>query len=140
MLTMTRTYEFSASHRLNSTELTSEQNVALFGKCNWENGHGHNYEVEVTLAGQPDTASGELVPADVLDAIVDREVIVPYDHKFLNYDTIDFKSLNPTSENVTKVIWDKLAPRIAAIEPNRMHLYRVAVRETHRNYFEYYGE
>jgi len=140
MLTTTRTYDFSASHRLNATALTPEENQALFGKCNWENGHGHNYEVEVTVAGDPDAKSGELVPADTIDIIVDQEVLIPYDHKHLNYDTVDFKSLNPTSENVTKVIWDKLAPRINAIEPGRLRLHRVAVRETPRNYFEYFGE
>jgi len=139
MLTTTRTYDFSASHRLHSKALTAEENQALFGKCNWENGHGHNYEIEVTLAGDPDASSDELVQADLLDEIVDRQVLTPYDHKHLNYDTADFKDLNPTSENLTKVIWDNLAPSINAIDPGRLHLHRVAVRETPRNYFEYYG-
>jgi 6-pyruvoyltetrahydropterin/6-carboxytetrahydropterin synthase len=140
MHTTTRTYDFSASHRLNSDSLTAEENQALFGKCNRVNGHGHNYDVEVTVSGLPDDISGQLVDLDVLDVIVDEEVITPYDHRHLNYDVSDYQNLNPTSENVTKVIWDKLERRVNAIRPGKATLYRVAVRETPRNYFEYYGE
>ena len=139
MLTVTRTYDFSASHRLHSHSLSDADNAEIFGKCNWENGHGHNYDVEVTLAGDPDPRTGWLFDGAVLDRIVDEAVLKPYDHKHLNHDTADFRALNPTSENVTKVIWDNLARRLAQEDLGNARLYRVAVRETARNYFEYYG-
>lgn len=138
MLTLTRTYDFSASHRLHSTALTDAENAEIFGKCNWSNGHGHNYEVEVTLAGEPDSRTGRIVALDTLDALVEQEVLMPYDHRHLNYDAPEFRDLNPTSENLTRVIWDKLARRQS--ELGQARLYRVLVRETARNEFEYYGE
>ena len=140
MLTVTRTYDFSASHRLHSQTLSDEENADIFGKCNWENGHGHNYDVEVTLAGEPDSKTGRLFDGAVLDEIVEEVVLKPYDHKHLNYDTQDFRRLNPTSENVTKVIWDNLATRLGCEDMGAAYLYRVTVRETARNYFEYYGK
>ena len=140
MLTVTRTYDFSASHRLHSEALSDSENAEIFGKCNWENGHGHNYEVEVTLAGDADTRTGQLWGGGCLDKIVSEEVLLPYDHKHLNYDAADFRALNPTSENLTKVIWDNLFRRLSAENLGGARLYRVAVRETPRNYFEYFGE
>lgn len=140
MLTVTRAYDFSASHRLHSLHLSDTENAEIFGKCNWENGHGHNYEVEVTLAGAPNPQTGRLFPLEVLDRLVDEEVLRPFDHKHLNYDTDDFRDLNPTSENLTRVIWEKLARRLADYTDNEARLYKVAVRETARNYFEYYGQ
>ena len=140
MLTTTRTYEFSASHRLHSAALTDAENAEIFGKCNWENGHGHNYEVEVTLAGSPDPRTGQLWDGLSLDKIVTEEVLTPYDHKHLNYDVPDFQALNPTSENLTQVIWRNLARRLERENLGAARLFRVAVRETARSYFECYGE
>lgn len=90
MLTVTRTYDFSASHRLHSHVLSDEENAEIFGKCNWENGHGHNYDVEVTLSGNPDEKTGRLVDLEALDKIVEDVVLKPYDHKHLNYDLQTF--------------------------------------------------
>ena len=139
LLIVTRTYDFSASHRLHSEALSDVENAEIFGKCNWENGHGHNYEIEVTLAGDPDPRTGQLWDGACLDKIVSEEVLLPYDHRHLNYDVPDFRTLNPTSENLTKVIWDNLSRRLSAEKLGAARLYRVAVRETPRNYFEYYG-
>ena len=139
MLTVTRTYDFSASHRLHSRTLSDEENAEIFGKCNWQNGHGHNYEVEVTLAGDSDPRTGLLWDLDRLDQIVDEEVLKPYDHKHLNYDAADFHDLNPTSENLTRVVWNNLSRRLGHEGLGGARLYRVAVRETARNYFECYG-
>ncbi len=140
MLTLTRAYDFSASHRLHSNQLSDADNADIFGKCNWPNGHGHNYEVEVTLSGNIDPDTGRLLPIDVLDQVVDEEVLKPYDHKHLNYDAPEFRDLNPTSENLTRVIWEKLHARLAD-DPRfgTARLHKVVVRETGRNYFEYYG-
>ncbi len=140
MLMLTRTYDFSASHRLHSLSLSDTENAEIFGKCNWTHGHGHNYEIEVTVAGNPDARSGELVPYALLDRLVEEEVLIPYDHKHLNYDVPEFRALNPTSENLTQVIWEKLARRFSEMSLPAARLYKVAVRETARNYFEYYGE
>ena len=140
VLTVTRAYDFSASHRLHSLHLSDAENAAVFGKCNRENGHGHNYEVEVTLTGTPDPATGRLLPPETLDALVEQEVLSPYDHRHLNYDAPEFRDLNPTSENLTRVIWDKLSRRLSSTDLGGARLYKVAVRETARNYFEYYGE
>lgn len=138
--TVTRLYDFSASHRLHSVHLSNAENADLFGKCNWSNGHGHNYEVEVTLAGEPNAQTGEIAPLDILDTVVDEEVLTPYDHRHLNFDAPEFADLNPTSENLTRVIWDKLSRRLEKTELGGARLYKIAVRETARNYFEYYGE
>ena len=140
MLTMTRIYDFSASHRLHSLALSDAENAEIFGKCNWKNGHGHNYEVEVTLAGDADPRTGQLWDGMCLDKIVAEEVLVPYDHKHLNYDTADFRELNPTSENLTQVIWSRLFRRLSRESMGNTRLFRVAIRETARNYFEYYGD
>ena len=140
MLTATRVYDFSASHRLHSSALTAEENAAVFGKCNRENGHGHNYEVEVTLTGDPDPRTGRLFDPGWLDRIVEEEVLTPFDHRHLNLDVPDFRGLNPTSENLTRVIWDKLGRRLSREMPGGGRLYRVCVRETARNYFEFFGD
>lgn len=136
MVALTRSLDFAASHRLHAPALSDQENDALFGKCNNPNGHGHNYHVEVTVVGEPDPTTGALVDLQALDDVLDREVMARFDHKHLNLDTPDFRDLNPTSENLTRVVWDHLEHNI----PGRARLYRVVVRETDRNYFEYYGE
>lgn len=136
MVLSTRSYEFAASHRLHSAHLSDEENRELFGKCNYANGHGHNYVLEVTVTGPVDGTSGRVVCPRQLDEIVHREVVDRYDHRHFNYDIPEFKDLVPSSEVVTKMIWDRLVDVIPA--PTR--LYSVLVRETARNIFEYRGE
>ena len=126
------------SHRLHSPHLTDEENIKLFGKCNNSHGHGHNYGVEVTLSGDPDPRSGMLFSLEELDRVVDDEVLQAFDHKHLNLDTPEFATLNPTSEMLTVVIWNKLAKRLPTSGPVRLS--SVIVRETARNSFEYRGE
>ena len=133
---VTRCYEFAASHRLHSPHLSAEENRELFGKCNYEHGHGHNYEVEVTLAGPIDPRSGRVIDPDVLDEIVHREVVDRYDHRHFNHDIPEFAGLIPSAEIITRMIWNRLEQYI----PQPARLYRVLVRETARNIFEYYGE
>ena len=133
---LTRGYEFAASHRLHSPHLSADENRELFGKCNYEYGHGHNYEIEVTVAGRIDARSGRVIDPDALDAVVQREVIERYDHRHFNYDIPEFESVVPSAEIITRTIWNRLEPHI----PPPARLYRVLVRETPRNIFEYYGE
>jgi 6-pyruvoyltetrahydropterin/6-carboxytetrahydropterin synthase len=133
---LTRSYEFSASHRLYSPALSEAENWELFGKCSYANGHGHNYEVEVTVSGPIEERAGRVMDTAVLDAIVEREILERYDHRHLNYDAPEFAEVVPSAENITKAIWERLQPQIPA--PARLH--RILLRETARNIFEYFGE
>jgi 6-pyruvoyltetrahydropterin/6-carboxytetrahydropterin synthase len=132
MVTLTRKYHFSSAHRLHSEQLSEEENRRLFGKCNNVHGHGHNYYLEVTVAGEPDPVTGMIVNLSELDQHVEQEVLQKFDHKHLNLDTEEFKHLNPTSENLVIVIWNLLKDKV----PN---LYKIGLWETQKNYFEYYG-
>jgi len=132
----TRVYEFSASHRLHSQHLSDQENRELFGKCNYINGHGHNYILEVTITGPINPHSGAIVRKEDLDAVVQREVVDRYDHRHLNLDIPEFENLIPSSEVLTRVIWDRLVLQL----PTPAKLYRVLIRETPRNFFEYYGK
>jgi len=136
-VSITRSYDFSASHRLHSRNLTDQENLALFGKCNNPNGHGHNYGVEVTLTGEPDERSGMLFGIEDIDLAVQEEVLQRFDHKYLNLDVADFQEVNPTSEMLTVVIWNRLAKRLPTA--GKVRLSSVVVRETARNSFEYSG-
>lgn len=132
---LTRTYHFSAAHRLHSATLSDEENRAVFGKCNNLYGHGHNYEIDVSIAGPVDESTGMIADLGALDAAVKEAVLDPFDHKHLNHEVPQFADLNPTSENVVRVIWELLQPRIsfARIE-------KVVLRETPKSCFEYRGE
>lgn len=129
---LTRKYHFSTAHRLHSEQLSEEENLRLFGKCNNPHGHGHNYYLEVTVEGEPDPVTGMIIHLGELDGLVHERIIRRFDHKHLNLDTEEFRRLNPTSENVVKVIWDLLAPKLPA-------LCRIGLYETEKNYFEYSG-
>jgi 6-pyruvoyltetrahydropterin/6-carboxytetrahydropterin synthase len=136
VIALTRSFDFAAAHRLHAPGLSDEQNREIFGKCNNPRGHGHNYGVEVTVTGEPDPTTGMLVDLAALDAVLEREVMARFDHKHLNDDTPDFAEVNPTSENLTRVIFDHLRDKI----PVPARLAKVVVRETDRNYFEYTGD
>jgi 6-pyruvoyltetrahydropterin/6-carboxytetrahydropterin synthase len=129
-MTLTRTYEFAASHRLHNPGLSQEQNDELFGKCNNPAGHGHNYILEVTVTGELDEHTGFLCSLDELDSVVNLEVVDRYDHKNLNEDIPEFNGRMTTSEIVVQEIWQRLDGRLPAT------LYRVRLHETARNIFE----
>ncbi|HEX7064519.1 MAG TPA: 6-carboxytetrahydropterin synthase [Bacillales bacterium] len=131
MVRLTRKYHFSTAHRLHSEQLSRDENLALFGKCNNPYGHGHNYYLEVTVSGSPDPVTGMIADIGDLDTIVEENVLQKFDHKHLNLDTEEFKNLNPTSENVAVVIWDLLSAAVP--------LHKIGLYETEKNYFEYYG-
>ena len=134
MASLTKTFGFSAAHRLHSAALSDEENRAVFGKCNNLHGHGHNYELEVTVQGDIDPRTGMLMDLGILMQTVQAEVIARFDHTHLNKDTAEFRTLNPTGENIVKVIWDLLKPKLGD------SLSRVGLWETPKNFFEYYGE
>ncbi|MBL8047869.1 MAG: 6-carboxytetrahydropterin synthase [Chthonomonas sp.] len=108
MISLTRSYEFAASHRLHIAALSDAENQELFGKCNNRNGHGHNYILEVTVTGEPDATTGWICDLLALDEVVNARVVDRYDHKSLNEDIPEFAGLNPTSEVVAQVIFDRL--------------------------------
>lgn len=134
MVLLTHCFDFCASHRLHNPALTDRENEEIYGKCNNPNGHGHNYRLEVTLAGDPDPETGMVLELSILKRIVEEEICDRYDHKHLNLDVPDFKEVIPTAENMLVVIWDRLAGRI----PNG-RLYRLRLVETANNIFEYSG-
>ena len=135
MVTLTRSYEFAAAHRLHSAALSEAQNRDLFGKCNNPHGHGHNYVLEVTVGGEPDPRTGFLVDLGMLDRTVREQVVDRYDHRHLNLDVEEFRDLVPTSENVVRVIWERLKPALPAGA-----LRKVVLRETERNIFTCEGD
>jgi len=127
-----RKEHFNAAHRLNDDRLTAEQNRVIFGKCNNDNFHGHNYELIVKVTGFIDELTGYVVDIKVLSNIIKHEVIERFDHKNLNLDTIYFKNLNPTAENIALVIYNIMRDRIDVKYELKIMLY-----ETERNYVEY---
>jgi 6-pyruvoyltetrahydropterin/6-carboxytetrahydropterin synthase len=135
MVTLTRSYEFAAAHRLHTEELSDRENAELFGKCNNPHGHGHNYVLEVTVGGEPDPRTGMVTDLALLDRVVGEQVVDRYDHRHLNLDIPEFRELNPTSENLVRVIWERLEPHLP---PGVLR--RVVIRETERNIFTYEGD
>ena len=125
MLYSTRSWQFCASHRLNNPELSSEENIRLYGKCNNRYGHGHNFDMDLTFRDKP--------PLDI-DRVVDEEVFDRFDHKHLNEDCPELDGIIPTTENFVKVLWRVLNDRIG-----NGKLVKISLRETHKNSFEYYG-
>jgi 6-pyruvoyltetrahydropterin/6-carboxytetrahydropterin synthase len=133
MVRLTRSFEFSAAHRLYCEDFSDEENLRIFGKCSNPHGHGHNYVLEVTVGGTP-TEIGTVIDPPLLDRIVNERVIQPFDHKNLNIECDDFKALNPSVENIARVIWGRLA---GVFESCR--LLSVRVWETPKTYAEYAG-
>lgn len=134
MIRLSQKFEFSAAHRLHSPSLSHEENVATFGKCNNPHGHGHNYELQVTVAGIPDAKTGRLIAVDELERLVNEHVIDALDHKHLNLEVPEFFTLNPSVENIAKVIYDRLAP---ALNRTPSKLEKITVWETPKTWAEY---
>jgi len=130
---LTRRYWFSASHRLHSEQMSAEENLRTYGKCNNPHGHGHNYALEVTLAGPVDAATGMLCDLAELDGFVERNILEPFGHSHLN--TLpQFQDRVPTTENLCVQIYDVLRHGFAAAEVEQVRL-----EETAQNAFEYAG-
>ena len=133
-ISLTRRYRFAASHRLHSPTLSEVENERIYGKCNSPYGHGHNYAVEVTVSGPVDADTGMIANLGDLDPFVQREVIEAFDYKYLNEDVAEFQAIVPTTENVCREIYRRLAKFPVA------RLERVRIEETSKNSFEYGGE
>jgi len=133
MVRLSQKFEFSASHRLHNPALSPEENRETFGKCNNPHGHGHNYEVQVTLSGIPDE-SGSLIPVPRFEQIVAQTVIDRFDHRNLNVELPEFATLIPTVENIAMTIFRLLKP---AFEAEQVTLAAVTVWETPKTWCEY---
>lgn len=127
-----RKEHFNAAHRLHNMDWSDEKNMAVFGKCNNPNYHGHNYELIVKVVGVPDAETGYVIDTKILSNIIQQEVIEKFDHKNLNLDTVEFKQLNPTAENIAMVIYNLLRPHIAMDKELIITLY-----ETEKNFVQY---
>lgn len=129
---VSRKEHFNAAHRLYNPDWTDEQNDKIFGKCNNPNFHGHNYELIVSLIGEPDPTTGYVYDLKELSDIIKENVLLKLDHKNLNLDTEYFQSLNPTAENIALVVWRILRQKIDPKFELKITLY-----ETERNFVEY---
>lgn len=127
-----RKEHFNAAHRLNNPNWSDEKNARVYGKCNNSNYHGHNYELIVKIAGEPDPETGYVMDMKVLSDLIKQHVTDKFDHKNLNLDTEEFKDLNPSAENISIVIWNILRKHIDSKFDLTITLY-----ETERNFVEY---
>ena len=129
---VSRKEHFNAAHRLFNPEWTDEQNEKFFGKCSNPNFHGHNYELIVSVIGEPDPRTGYVFDMKLLSDLIKENVLRKFDHRNLNLDTEYFKNLNPTAENIAVVIWRILRQKIDSTLELKITLY-----ETERNFVEY---
>jgi 6-pyruvoyltetrahydropterin/6-carboxytetrahydropterin synthase len=133
-LTIYRKAHFNAAHKLYKEGWSASKNLEIFGKCSNPNYHGHNYELEVGVSGEIDPETGFLIDLKVLRDIIKEEIEDPFDHKNLNIEVPEFKSLNPTVENIAIVIWKKLRARL-----NSRYEITIKLYETPRNFVVYNG-
>ena len=138
MVFLTRRATFSASHFYWNDAWSAEKNRQVFGRCANRNGHGHNYTLEVTVAGQPDPVTGFVVDLKWLKDVMEHEVLSAYDHRHLNLEVVEFKTMIPTTENIAIATWRRLESSVSAA--GRAKLSRVRVYETPEIFAEYRGE
>lgn len=131
---VTRRTHFNAAHRLYHASWSEAENARVFGPCANTNYHGHNYNLDVSVIGEPDPATGYVIDIKTLKDVVEERVLARFDHRNLNLDVPEFRTLNPTAENIVIVCWRLLAPAIPA---GRLH--KLVLWETERNLVEYTG-
>ena len=136
-MVITRKVEFSASHVCRDPKLSDEENQRIYGMAASPHGHGHNYVVEVSVEGTPDPVTGMVLDLKELKAVLTREIVEPYDHRFLNYEVPPFDRTVPTTANLAKEIWRRLEPQL---NDGRRKLHGVRVYETPDLYVDYFGE
>lgn len=136
MVYLTRLEHFNAAHKLYNPKWSKEKNESIFGECANENWHGHNFELYVTVKGQPDTDTGFLMDAKQLSKLINEYVIDKLDHKNLNLDVDFLQGKMCSTENLVIEIWKQLQPHI----PTTVALHSLKLYETPRIYVEYFGE
>lgn len=132
--TVNRKAHFNAAHRLFRKEWSDEKNEQVFGKCSNPHYHGHNYELIVSVTGEIDKETGFVTDLKFLKELITTEIEDAFDHKNLNEEVVEFKELNPTAENISVVIWNKLRSKIG----NNLEL-EVTLYETPRNFVSFKG-
>lgn len=132
---VTRVAHFNAAHRLHNPELSGDWNRETYGKCNNPRWHGHNYELEVSVIGEPDETTGYVMDLGQLRQIVESTIVEPCDHRNLNEEVPFLEGIIPTTENLVVAFWQQLEPKIRG-----GRLYSVKLYETPRNFAEYRGE
>jgi 6-pyruvoyltetrahydropterin/6-carboxytetrahydropterin synthase len=137
MIFLTRRATFSASHYYWNESWSAEKNQEVFGRCANRNGHGHNYTLEVTVAGEPDPVTGFVVDLKWLKDVIEEEVLSAWDHRHFNLEVPEFAHAIPTSENIAIAAWRRLEPPIYAAHGAR--LAAVRVYETPEIFAEYRG-
>jgi len=137
VIRITHVAEFSASHRLHNPSLGDAENERIFGICNNAHGHGHNYEVAITVEGVPDPETGMVMNLNDLMGIIREKVIAPMDHKHLNHDVPFLGGVVPTAENIAIAIWHQIKPELVRFVG--CELYRVRLNESKHNLVEYLG-
>ena len=125
MMLLTRKAEFSAAHYYWVDSWSEEENLRAFGKCANRNGHGHNYTLEVTVAGEVDPVSGFVVDLKALKEIMEREVVGVWDHRHLNLEIPEFKTALPTTENIAIAAWRRLEGKIPGAKLQRVRVYEM---------------
>lgn len=138
MIFLTRRATFSASHYYWNDAWPAEKNELVFGRCANRRGHGHNYTIEVTVAGEPDPVTGFVVDLKWLKDVMEREVLAAYDHRHLNLEAPEFAAANPTTENIAIAAWKRLQPAVS--QAQGAHLASVRIYETPEIFAEYRGE
>jgi 6-pyruvoyltetrahydropterin/6-carboxytetrahydropterin synthase len=134
-VTVCRRAHFNAAHRLYRKDWPNSKNEEIFGKCNNPHFHGHNYELIVKVTGDIDPETGYVIDVKILKDIIKSEVEDSFDHKNLNLEVEEFKNLNPTAENISVVIYNKIKPKLKPDLELEVELY-----ETPRNFVSYKGE
>ena len=134
-VTVCRKEHFNAAHRLHNPDWDDAQNAEVFGKCNYPNFHGHNYDLTVKITGEINGETGYVMDTKVLKEIIREHIIERFDHRNLNVDIDEFRILNPTAENIAVIIWNILRRHIAPSYDLHVVLY-----ETERNFVEYSGD
>ena len=135
MVYLTRLEHFNAAHKLYNPSWSREKNDEVFGQCANENWHGHNYDLFVTIKGEPDAETGFLIDVKKLSTIIKKEVIEKVDHRNLNVDVDFMRGKMCSSENLAVAIWEQLEPHL----PANVQLHSIKLYETPRIYVEYFG-
>ncbi len=133
----TRKVHFNAAHRLHNPNRSEEWNQTTYGLCNHANWHGHNYVMEVTVAGEPDQDTGYLIDLGELKSIIEKRILIPCDHKNLNLDVPFLQDINPSTENLVKVFYHQLKTDVESAASKGVVLYSIKLFETERNSAEY---
>lgn len=137
MIYITRKFHFSASHRVYNPALSDEENLKKYGKCSNPNGHGHNYVMKVTVAGEVDPEIGYVMDLTELKVLVEKYLVEKVDHKNLNLDVDFMKGVLPSTENIALKFWEQIEP---VINTSSRKLYSIKIQETINNSVEYRGK